>query len=98
MFFKVMKEDWITCLIIGQSCNLFYQRYDSLLVLLLSTHHGVAFARSRLAVRKYTHVVAFEGMMQHLHPDVLVHLLLGGEADVLGLQRERERSRKREKR
>lgn len=80
---------WILCLIIAQKCILHYQRYNSLLVLLLSSHHGVAFARSRLAVCKYAHVVAFKGVKQHLLSDVLVHLHLGCIVDVLRLQTER---------
>lgn len=64
----------------------YYQRYDSLLVFLLSAHHGVAFACSSLAICKYTHVVAFKGVKQHLLSDVLVHLHLGRIVDVLRLQ------------
>lgn len=66
-----------------------YQRYNSLLVFLLSSHHGVAFARSRLTVCKYAHVVALKGMKQHLLSDVLVHLHLGRIVDVLRLQSKR---------
>lgn len=77
---------WILCLIIAQLCILCYQRYNPLLVLLLSSHHGVAFARSRLSVCKYAHVVAFKGVKQHLLSDVLVHLHLGRIVDVLRLQ------------
>lgn len=62
-----------------------YQRYDALLVGLLPSHHGVALARSRLPVRKYAHVVAFESVEQHLLANVLVHLHLGRIVDVLGL-------------
>lgn len=65
---------------------MFYQRYDPLLVFFLSAHHGVAFARASLAVRKDAHVVAFEGMKQHLLADVFVHLHLRRIVDVLGLQ------------
>lgn len=81
---------WILCLIIGQNCILCYQRYNSLLVLLLSSHHGVAFPRSCLAVCKYAHIVAFKGMKQHLLSDVLVHLHLGCIVAVLRLQTERK--------
>lgn len=91
--FKILYriENMIVCLITGQDCIVNYQRYNSLLVLLLSSHHGVAFARSCLAVCKYAHIVAFKGMSQHLLPDVLVHLPLGRIVDVLRLQTERER-------
>lgn len=82
-------------LIIGRPCVLYYQRYDSLLVLLLSAHHGVAFARSRLAICKYAHVVAFKGVKQHLLSDVLVHLHLGRIVDVLRLQTERIKGEER---
>lgn len=76
------------CLIIVQNFILCYQRDNSLLVLLLSSHHGVAFARSCLTVCKYAHVVAFKGMKEHLLSDVLVHLYLGRIVDVLRLQKE----------
>lgn len=64
---------------------LYYQRYDSLLVFLLPTHHGVAFARSGLSICKYAHVVAFKGVKQHLLSNVPVHLHLGRIVDVLRL-------------
>lgn len=71
------------CFVVGV---LYYQRYNSLLVFLLSSHHGVAFARSCLAVCKYAYIVAFKGMKQHLLSNVLVHLHLGRIIDVLRLQ------------
>ena len=86
------EERRIVCLITDQDCTVYYQRYNPFLVLLLSSHHGVAFARSCLAVCKYAHVVALKGMSQHLLPDVLVHLQLGRIVDVLRLQTERERA------
>lgn len=70
----------------AQGCVIGYQRYDPLLVFLLPPHHGVAFARSRLTVRKYAHIVSLEGVKQHLFSNVLVHLHLGGIVDVLGLR------------
>lgn len=84
--FKVM------CLVVSWHSILYYQRYDPLLVLLLSSHHSVAFACSCLSVCKYAHIVAFKGMKQHLLADVLVHLHLGRIVDVLRLQIWRERS------
>lgn len=71
---------------------LYYQRYDSLLVFLLPSHHGVAFARSSLTICKYAHVVAFEGVKKHLLSDVSVHLHLGRIVDVLRLHTWREQS------
>ena len=63
-----------------------YQRNDSHLVLLLSAHHGVALPRSGLSVGKDADVVAFEGVEQHLLPDVPVHLDLGRIVAVLWLK------------
>lgn len=58
---------------------------DALLVFLLFAHHGVGFAGPRLPVGEYAHVVALEGVLQHLLADVPVHLLLRGVVDVLWL-------------
>lgn len=80
------------CLVVDRHSILYYQRYDPLLILLLSSHHSVAFAGSCLSVCKYAHVVAFEGVKQHLLSDVLVHLHLGRIVDVLRLQTWKERS------
>ena len=62
-----------------------YQGDDALLVLLLASHHGVALACPCLAVGEDADVVALEGVLQHLHPDVPVHLQLGRVIWVLTL-------------
>ena len=41
-------------------------RDDALVLLVLFAHHGVGLAGAGLAVREDAHVVAFEGVLQHL--------------------------------
>lgn len=72
---------------------MFYQRYDSLLIFLLPSHHGVAFASSCLTICKYAHIVALKGMKQHLLPDVFVHLHLGRIVAVFRLIKSRVKRR-----
>lgn len=67
-----------------------YQRNDSLLVLLLSTHHRVALPSSGLSVGEDADVVSLEGVQEHLLSDVPVHLHLRRKAEVLWLQTRRE--------
>lgn len=71
--------------IISYKCTPNHQRYNPLLVLFLSSHHGVAFASSCLSICKYAHIVAFKGVEQHLLSNVLVHLHLRRIVDVLRL-------------
>lgn len=85
------------CVIGGHCSILYYQRYDSFLVLFLPSHHCVAFPCSRLAICKNADIIAFKGMKQHLLPDVLVHLHLGCKVGVLGLQNMQREEWKREK-
>lgn len=58
---------------------------DALLARFLFAHHGVGLPRPRLAICKDAHIIALEGVEQHLLSDVQVHLPLGGKAWVLRL-------------
>lgn len=62
-----------------------YLRHNALLARFLPPHHGVGLPGSRLPVGKDAHVVAFEGVEQHLFANVSVHLLLRRELRVLRL-------------
>lgn len=58
---------------------------DALLFLLLAPHHGVGLAGSCLAIGEYADIVALEGVLEHLLPDVAVHLPLRRVLGVRGL-------------
>ena len=53
-----------------------YHGDNAFLPLLLLAHHGVGLPRPRLAVGEDADVVALEGVLQHLLPDVIVHEVL----------------------
>jgi len=59
--------------------------YEPMLSRLSSAHHCVALACARLAVREHTDIVAFECVLQHLKPNVLVHASLTRELRVTRL-------------
>lgn len=53
--------------------------YEPMLPWFSSTHHRVALACARLTVREHTNIVAFERMLEHLQPNVLVDASLTRE-------------------
>lgn len=60
-------------------------RDDAFLSFFLFSHHRVGLASTSLAISKYANVVAFEGVLQHLLPDIIVHLALRCKAGVVRL-------------
>ena len=56
--------------------------------MLHAAHHGVALARAGLTVGEYAHVVALEGVLEHLDAQVFVDLALRAEVSI-GLVRVR---------
>lgn len=64
-----------------------YLGHNPLLPRLLPPHHGVRLPGASLPICKNAHVVAFEGVKQHLFSNVSVHLLLRCKLGVLGLGR-----------
>lgn len=77
---------------------MFYQSHvylwdDASLALFLLAHHGVGLPSAGLSVGEDAHVVPFEGVQQHLLPDVIVHTILRCKTGIFrlsGLERGRE--------
>ena len=69
-------------------------RDDALLPGLQPAHHRVALAGARLPVGEYADVVAFEGVVEHLDAQVLVHSALRGEVGVACLGKQARRIQK----
>ena len=62
-------------------------RNDPLVAFPPTPHHGVALAGARLAVSKDAQVVAIEGMLEHLGPNVFVDLGLVREVGIFRVVR-----------
>lgn len=60
-------------------------RDDAFLSFFLLSHHRVGLASTSLAISKDANIVAFKGVLQHLLPDVIVHLTLGYKGGVFRL-------------
>lgn len=58
---------------------------DARLPRVIFAHHGVTFASSCLSIGKDAHIVALEGMLQHLNANVIIDLLLVNERRVFRL-------------
>lgn len=71
-----------------------YLRHNALLPRFLPSHHGVGLPSPRLPIGKDAHIVAFEGMQQHLLSNVSIYLLLRRKLRILHLEeREAEKDR-----
>lgn len=95
-YFLPEKQDWFSvdyqCKVKGvrvsntsKGCELYYLWNDASLAFFLFTHHGIGLPSSSLPISKDAHIVALEGMQQHLLPDIIIHTALRCKARIFSL-------------